>query len=88
MLLASGFHTIFKLVNAVLLCTMSTAVENTLGFHTVTDHAAAAMGTGGCQGMDGTLKAVEDMGSPCHVYFKALVVYVAAYLTSSAVVPI
>jgi hypothetical protein len=48
-------------VNAVLLGTMGAAIENTISFHTVSDHTAATMGTGGRQGVDSALETIENM---------------------------
>jgi hypothetical protein len=79
---AAGLHAVFEFLNAVLAGAMRTAIEDTLTFHAVPDHTAAAVGAGGRQGMDRAFKAIEHVRLPAHAYFKAFVVYVTAHFTS------
>jgi hypothetical protein len=62
------------------------AIDGVGGFHTVTDDAAATMGTGGRQGMDGTFETVEHMRFAAHLYLKAFIICIAAYLTGCSAI--
>lgn len=57
------------------------AIEGIRCLHAVTDDAAATMGTGGSQRVDGALKAVEYMSLAAHFHLETFVVNVAAHLT-------
>jgi hypothetical protein len=75
-------YSIFKLMDAMLRGAMGTTIENSIGFHAMTDNATGTMSTGWRQCMDGTLKTVEDMYFSTHVNFKTLIVRVTTHLTS------
>jgi hypothetical protein len=60
---------------------MCATIERISRFHAVTNNAAAAMGTGGRQGMDGALETIEYMRLTAHPYLKTLIVHVAAHFT-------
>jgi hypothetical protein len=62
---------------------MGTAEEDTVHLHAMTKDTASAMGTGGCQGMDGTFKAIEYMCLTVLAHFKTFVILVAAHLANS-----
>jgi hypothetical protein len=66
---------------------MGTAKEVIRCLHAMTNDAAAAMGTGGCQGVDGALEAVEYMRLAAHLHLKTFVIDVAAHLTRGGFVP-
>jgi hypothetical protein len=77
------FHTVFKIVDAVLVGTMCTAEKDTVHLHAMTKDTASAVGTGGRQGMDGTFKAIEYMRFTILAHFKAFVILVSAHLANS-----
>jgi hypothetical protein len=79
------FHTVFEFMNSVLLCTVSTAINRAFCFHAVTDHPAAAVRTGGRQGMDGAFETVENVRLLSHADLKAFVVYVSADFASPCI---
>jgi len=66
---------------------VGTAKEGIRRLHAVTDDAAAAMGTGGRQRVDGALEAVEHMRLAAHLQLETFVVDVAAHLTGGGLIP-
>jgi hypothetical protein len=77
-----GFDTVLELVNSVLLGAMRTAIKNAIGLHAMPYDAAATVGTGGRQRVDGTFETIKNMGCLTHTDFEALVVHIPAYFTS------
>src|SRR5687767_11363929 len=75
-------------MNPVLLSTVGTAIEDAICLHAVTNHPAPAMRASGRQRVDGTFETVEDVRFTLHSYFKTLIVYITAYFTPPAVVPL
>src|SRR5258706_13799835 len=69
-------------MDALLLRTVRTAVENAIRLDAMTDDLAAAMSTNGRKSMNGALKAVKDMRSSIHDDFKRFVVVVTTYFTT------
>lgn len=76
------FYPIFHLSDSMLAGTMSTAIEDTIGFHAVTDDPATAVRAGGRQGVDGTFEAIEDMRLAVDPDFKTFVVHIPTDFTS------
>jgi hypothetical protein len=68
-------------VDAILVGTVSTAEEDSVHLHTVTEDPAATMRACGRQSMDGTLKAIEDMNLTFLAHLKTFIIFVAANLT-------
>ena len=60
---------------------MGATIKHTVRFDAVPDDATSAMSARGRQGLDGTLKAVEDMCLSAHPHFKSFIVLIAAHLT-------
>jgi len=72
-------------MDAVLTRTMRATVKDTVHLCAVTDDLTPAVGTLGCQRMDGTFETVEDVRFTIHADFKTFIVFVAADLTGADV---
>lgn len=72
---------LFKDVNAIFSCTMSGAVEQTFGFHTMTDDMAATMHAVWRQRVNGTFKTIEDVLFTIYSDLKTFVVFIPTDLT-------
>ena len=73
---------IAKTLDAFLLGAMDTAEDSAVVLDPMPDDAAAAMRAGGRESLDSAFEAVEDHGAAAHSDLEALVVVVAALLTS------
>jgi hypothetical protein len=69
-------------MDSLLAGTMGTTVKDSLCLHAVTDDPTAAVRAGWRQCLNGTFKAIEDMGLTTHPHFKTLIVHVTAYFTA------
>jgi hypothetical protein len=72
---------LFKDVNAVFSRTMSGAIEQTFGFHTMTDDLAATMHAVRRQRVNGTFKTIEDVRFTIYPDLKTFVVFIPTDLT-------
>ena len=83
-----GSYAVDRGRDAFLMSTMGAAEERAAGLHAVAYDGHTAMIALGRQRMDGAFETIEDMRLTLHSDFKALIVYVPAYFTPRATVPL
>ena len=69
-------------MHSMLAGAVGTAIKDSICLHAVTDDPTAAVRTRGRQGVNGTFKAIEDMGLTTYPHFKTFIVHVTAYFTA------